>query len=144
MQPGENSAQTPGQVVTPSTPAATQPVAPAAPSVDPALVNAVVAGVKPVVVQVAAETAHGVIADFEKTKVGQDVVRFFDSAVGKSVQTLLWTLAAFLLTILGVKLGNFHFNAAFITLGIPGFLNWILYTAKVFADGKIPNLPKKP
>lgn len=142
MEPGQNSAATPGQVVTPSAPAA--PAAPVTPTVDPALVSAVVDGVKPVVVEVAAATAHGVLADFQRTKLGQDVVKFFDSAVGKSVQTLLWTLAAFLITAIGIKLADIHYSAQLLALGVPGLINWLLYTAKVFADGRVPNLPRKP
>lgn len=64
---------------------------------------------------------------------------FFDTAIGKSVQTFLWTLASYIISLLLVDLANVHWSAKYAALGIPGLINLVLYTAKVFLDKEVPN-----
>lgn len=71
----------------------------------------------------------------------EKINKFFDTAIGKSVQTFLWTFAAYGITILTAYLAGVQWSDQFVALGIPGIINWILYSAKVFIDKEVPNLP---
>lgn len=126
----------------------TRPTQPVVQFVNSATVQAAaglaVEQMKPVIEEMVKANSRNVLDELKKTYFGQETVKFFDSAIGKSVQTLLWTLAAYLLTIVGARLANIQLNAQLIALGVPGLLNWILYTAKVFVDTKVPNVPRTP
>lgn len=67
--------------------------------------------------------------------------KFFHTALGKSVQTLLWTAGAYALTLLIGAVANYHWDARLTLLGVPGLVNWILYSAKVLIDPLVPNFP---
>lgn len=95
----------------------------------------------PVVQDVAKEVGQDAVKAAESV-VPAPVVKFFDSALGQSVEVLLWTAGAFLLTVLGGWLAKVHFNDGLVALGVPGLLNWIIYSLRVIADSKVPNLPK--
>jgi hypothetical protein len=131
--------------VTPVAPAEPAVVPPVAPVVTPAVIqaatDAVIAQVKPVVQAAVVSQTNAIVAEFERTQLGKAAVKFFDSAVGKSVEILLWTLGAYLVTIVGAFVANVHLAPDLAALGIPGLLNWAAYTAKVFIDAKVPNLP---
>ena len=72
---------------------------------------------------------------------GATVNKFFDTAVGKSVETLLWTLAAYGITVAVALLAKYHWSPELVAIGVPGLLNWVLYTAKVIVDKEVPTLP---
>lgn len=147
----------PGEVVQPTQPVQPPQVTPVAqantqPTTQPAVqevntatvqaaAGAAVTQLTPVAEAVATDAARSVLDDLKKSTLGKDAVKFFDSALGKSFQTLLWTVGAYVLTIVGARLANIHLDARLVALGVPGLLNWLLYTAKVFIDGKVPNLP---
>lgn len=67
--------------------------------------------------------------------------RFSKTAVGKSIQTLLWTVAAYGITIGGAALAKVHWSDQMLALGVPGLINLLLYTIKVFTDKEVPNFP---
>lgn len=71
----------------------------------------------------------------------QQLNKFFDTAIGKSFQTLLWTAAAYALVVIGAKVANVQWSDQMLALGAPGIVNWILYTAKVVIDKEVPNMP---
>jgi hypothetical protein len=106
-----------------------------------AAAGAAVAQLTPVAEAVATDAASAVLDDFKKTKFGAETVKFFDSSLGKSFQTLLWTVGAYVLTVGGARIANIHLDARLVALGVPGLLNWLLYTAKVFLDGRVQNFP---
>ena len=70
--------------------------------------------------------------------------KFFDTAIGKSVETALWIVGAYALALVTAWLASFHWSASWLALGLPGVVNWLLYTAKVVVDKEIPNLPSSP
>ncbi len=72
---------------------------------------------------------------------GTKINKFFDTAVGKSLQTFLWTLGAYGLTIVVALIAKVHWNDQMIALGVPGLVNWLLYSAKVVIDKEVPTLP---
>lgn len=65
--------------------------------------------------------------------------KFFHTAIGKSVQTLLWTAGAYFLTLAVGFVAQVHWNAHLVLLGVPGLVNWLLYSAKVIVDPLVPN-----
>lgn len=65
--------------------------------------------------------------------------RFFDTAVGKSLKTLLWIIAAYVLVFISTSLTHYHWPVSLAQAGVPGIVNWLLYTANVFVDKEIPN-----
>lgn len=67
--------------------------------------------------------------------------KFFETAIGKSTQTFLWTLASYTIVIGMADLSQVHWSSKLIVLGAPGLVNWTLYTAKVLIDKEVPNLP---
>ncbi len=72
---------------------------------------------------------------------GTKINKFFDTAVGKSLQTFLWTLGAYGITIVVALIAKVHWSDQMIALGVPGLVNWILYSAKVVIDKEVPTLP---
>jgi hypothetical protein len=67
--------------------------------------------------------------------------KFFDTAIGKSVQTLLWTLGSYITALALADLGSVHWSDRAVALGLPGLINLVVYSIKVFADKEVPNLP---
>lgn len=78
----------------------------------------------------------------EKIKAsGHYVNRFFSTALGKTTQTFLWTIGSYLAALALTDLAKVHWSDKAVALGIPGLINLVVYTAKVFADKEVPNLP---
>lgn len=67
--------------------------------------------------------------------------KFFDTALGKSVQTFLWTVASYGAAIGVADLSNVHWSSKAVALGLPGLINYVAYTIKVFLDKEVPNFP---
>lgn len=147
MEQDNSNVPTPGSVVSPTTDAEipggvkVNPPVVVDPLVIQAVTAAVIAQLKPLAEATAAQTANSVLSDFKSTTFGKKVVGFFDSAIGKSLQTLLWTVGAYLAAILVSKVAGWHYNPQLTALGLPGLINWVAYTVKVFADSHIPNTP---
>lgn len=99
--------------------------------------------VEPVAREAATVEAKKLVAEATGSVVGQRIVKFFDSAVGKSFKTLLWTAGAYGVTVFGAWVANIHLDARLISLGVPGLLNWLVYTLTVFTSGNVQNLPTK-
>lgn len=70
--------------------------------------------------------------------------KFLNTAVGKSIQTLVWIVVAYALVFVTTWLANYKWPIALSLLGVPGIVNWLLYTVKVFVDKEIPNFPGSP
>lgn len=66
---------------------------------------------------------------------------FSTTALGKSVKTGLWIVAAYLIAYATAYFAKYHWSASWAALGVPGLVNWLLYTLSVVADKSIPNLP---
>ena len=72
------------------------------------------------------------------------MVKFFDTALGKSTKTLLWVVLSYTLAIAIPALTNYHYPTSVAVLGIPGVVLFVLQTLNVFVDKQIPNLPSSP
>lgn len=65
--------------------------------------------------------------------------KFFDTAIGKSLVTLLWILGSFTLTYVAAFISGYHWTASWMAIAAVPLVNWLVYTAKLFADKEVPN-----
>jgi hypothetical protein len=63
------------------------------------------------------------------------------TAIGKSIKTTVWILAAYAVTIVTAAVARYHWPVSDVTLGIPGIVNILLFALSQFFDRTVPNFP---
>ena len=73
-----------------------------------------------------------------QTGLAGDVVKFWDSAIGKTIKTGLWIAGSALLALAAHAVLGLHWVAV---AGLAPALNFVIYGLNVFINNNIPNLP---